>query len=266
MSKFFLVFLFLFSFVECSEKELILTGKLHKKYYEAPSMVKHRAYAWFLELDGKSQCLIRDQFYALPQEDRDLYETIGIDLKLVQCLGNGDLLSRLKNSDCSDVWIKGLVKPPLFCRKIPCFSIDCQQLESLQERSSLVSEEARNTMDLLSSRDYCETELSKEFDGIEELTEKEVCMQGKLILRLFAGPPEYTSIEEGDEPDYSWLLLIDETREELALCLNDDAREFCNKHAGTQISVNGMLFPAHTAHHPTPCLIHVKNISLLNKQ
>jgi hypothetical protein len=103
-------------------------------------------------------------------------------------------------------------------------------------------------------------DLSREFDLVEELVEKQVSMRGKLVLKILPGAPEYSSIEEGDAAIACWLLRLESSKEEIALCLSDDLRDFCNKHIGKQISVEGVLFPAHTTHHPTRVLIDVQRM------
>ncbi len=105
-------------------------------------------------------------------------------------------------------------------------------------------------------------DLLREFERVEELVEKQVCMQGELVLKMLPRDPEYSSIEEGDAAIPCWRLRIEPSKEEIALCLSDDHRDFCEKHIGEQISVEGALFPAHTAHHPTRVLIHVKKMNL----
>ncbi|MCX6990060.1 MAG: DUF4431 domain-containing protein [Chlamydiae bacterium] len=79
---------------------------------------------------------------------------------------------------------------------------------------------------------------------------------------MLPGALESFSMEEGDAATPCWLLRIESSKEEIALCLSDDFRDFCDKHLGKQISVEGSLFPAHTALHPTRVLIDVEKIEL----
>lgn len=121
--------------------------------------------------------------------------------------------------------------------------------------------EKRNIV-LLNKQQAKITDLLREFELAEELVEKQVCMQGELVFKMFPGEPEYSSIEEEDASVPCWLLRIEPSKEEIALCLSDDLRDFCDKHIGRQISVEGALFPAHTTHHPTRVLIDVQKIEL----
>ena len=57
-------------------------------------------------------------------------------------------------------------------------------------------------------------------------------------------------------------LLAQPSKEEIALCLSDDLRDFCNQHVGKRVSIEGALFPAHTAHHPTRVLIDVQKMEM----
>ena len=108
-------------------------------------------------------------------------------------------------------------------------------------------------------------------------------LSGILRLKVFPGPPEYSSIENGDRADFCWVLELDKesfllalatpVQPELALDYKDiltwrNASEvflfpdynvdesFRNKN-GRHISISGYLFHAHTAHHYSPMLLTV---------
>jgi len=112
-----------------------------------------------------------------------------------------------------------------------------------------------------------------------------ISLKGKLILKLFPGPPEYSSIEGGDRADYCWVLQLDSLSLHLALttpvaepastladlknrsnhgevilALDEDLENFCKEHRDQPITVEGQLFHAHTAHHYSPMLVDVKKI------
>jgi len=104
-------------------------------------------------------------------------------------------------------------------------------------------------------------------------TEQLVTLRGKLVLKLFPGPPEYSSVEEGDRADYCWLLELDQSSPftlaqkisavesaygEILLVLDEYTEHFCQKHRNETILSEGYLFPAHTAHHYTSLLMDVK--------
>jgi hypothetical protein len=109
-----------------------------------------------------------------------------------------------------------------------------------------------------------------------------VTLSGTLKLKIFPGPPEYFSIENGDRADVCWVLDLD--KESFILALSTPVQEleldfkdiikrpnaseiflfpdynvdesFRNKN-GQHISISGYLFHAHTAHHRTPMLLTV---------
>lgn len=131
---------------------------------------------------------------------------------------------------------------------------------------SLVGAAEKENIVLLDKQQAEIADLLREFELAEELVEKQVCMQGELVFKTIPGETEYSSIEEGDATVPCWLLRIEPSKEEIALCLNDDLRDFCDKHIGKRISVEGALFPAHTTHHPTRVLIHVQKMELNFKE
>lgn len=116
-------------------------------------------------------------------------------------------------------------------------------------------------------------------------SEPSITLRGKLRLKLFPGPPEYGSIEEGDRADYVWIVELDEPsfllalnapenelsldladiikREDahdLILCLDEKHERTCEEYKDRDVIVRGILFQAHTAHHYTSLLIDLKDI------
>ena len=112
-----------------------------------------------------------------------------------------------------------------------------------------------------------------------------ITLTGKLGLKQFPGPPEYSSIEDGDRADYCWILELDKASfllalntpvkelnldvkdilkwsnpSEVMLVLDKEKESFCRDLEHQQVCVNGHLFHAHTAHHYTPMLLDVKNV------
>ncbi|MGE5196791.1 MAG: DUF4431 domain-containing protein [Anaerolineae bacterium] len=112
-----------------------------------------------------------------------------------------------------------------------------------------------------------------------------VTLKGKLVLKLFPGPPEYSSIEDGDRADYCWILQLDSlslhralitpvaepanssvdimnrsNHGEVLLAIDRDMENFCYEHQDQQVIAEGHLFHAHTAHHYTAILMDVKKI------
>src|SRR5580693_4286415 len=72
---------------------------------------------------------------------------------------------------------------------------------------------------------------------------------GNLTIRS-GGTRAWRCNNPGDADNPCWLLRIEPSKEEIALCLSEDLRDFCDKHIGKQISVEGAIFPEHTTHHP----------------
>lgn len=120
---------------------------------------------------------------------------------------------------------------------------------------------------------------------LEEAPERLVVLKGKLIFKLFPGPPEYSSIEGGDRADYCWILRLESPSLHLALAtsvlelasrlegienrsnydnvflsLDEGMEKFCYEHRDQHVTVEGYLFGAHTVHHYTSILMDVKKI------
>ena len=113
-------------------------------------------------------------------------------------------------------------------------------------------------------------ELSK--GDVNTSLERVVVLSGRLILKRFCGPPEYSSIEDGDRIDDCWVLQLDKgsldilesVADQVLLALDEDMNVFCLDHANDGVVVEGFIFHAHTAHHYTPILIDVKNMRVSN--
>ena len=110
-----------------------------------------------------------------------------------------------------------------------------------------------------------------------------ITLSGILQLKVFPGPPEYSSIENGDRADSCWVLELDKesfilalsapVQSELALDCKDilkwhnasevflfpdfNVDESFRSKKGHHISISGYLFHAHTAHHYSPMLLTV---------
>jgi hypothetical protein len=76
-------FLFLLGTVESAE----LSGRLVKKYYNAPSIVKNPAYGWFIELDTPSKDYIQSLYRQLDAENARIYSDFVLDI--VQLTAHG---------------------------------------------------------------------------------------------------------------------------------------------------------------------------------
>lgn len=86
---------------------------------------------------------------------------------------------------------------------------------------------------------------------------------GKLHRQKFAGPPNYESIQHGDQPETYWVLNLDEplcdfiTQLQIILLPQDykNYKRFLRK----PVILKGKLHQAETGHHHTPFLIELEN-------
>jgi hypothetical protein len=269
-----------------------LSGKLIKKYYPAPSIVKNPAFGWYLELNKLSQKVIQKKFQQLSKEDQHLFKSLDIDLLSVQCVDcTDDFLLQARVLNGTFVSMEGKLGTPYLARKYLCFSIEPNAISSRATGNNVESHSNLDKFDHLSKYFYIDNELSNETENEpflqlpEDTPEKLVVLKGKLILRLFPGPPEYTSIEKGDRADYCWMLLLNaesfriatstpvgepysdlksilnwSNHNEVHLGLEEDMNDFCCGHEDKEVTAQGYLFHAHTAHHYSPILMDVKKL------
>lgn len=106
-------------------------------------------------------------------------------------------------------------------------------------------------------------------------------LYGKVREEVFPGPPNYESINDGDEPQFYWILYVnepirlagrsmeDESLYEkgsscmFQLCLKqkiyDKRLDILNKY----VKVDGEIFLGHTGHHKTKALLNVSAIHVI---
>jgi hypothetical protein len=119
----------------------------------------------------------------------------------------------------------------------------------------------------------------------ENKSEKLVLLKGKLIVKLVPGPPEYSSIKDGDSEEYCWILKLDKSSfkitlktpvyepanslknimkhskpNQISLCLDVKEKKNCQEYINQDIECEGYLFHAHNIHHRTPILMDVRKI------
>ncbi|MBI5344504.1 MAG: DUF4431 domain-containing protein [Deltaproteobacteria bacterium] len=105
-----------------------------------------------------------------------------------------------------------------------------------------------------------------------------VKLAGTIVRKTFPGPPNYDSIEKGDEPETYWILKLtkpvcvkgkhdDELNSETEKGIKNihlvlDSGKYARyKHLVSKIVIaEGMLFHAHTGHHRTKVLMEVDSI------
>lgn len=123
---------------------------------------------------------------------------------------------------------------------------------------------------------------SKDSQPRELLDGQIVTLCGKVKEEVFAGPPNYESINNGDRPQFYWILYVNkpiaivgrclETQEihengstccfQLALEYNfyDSRNDILDK----VVMVEGQVFLGHAGHHKTKALIDVVKIKVVN--
>ncbi len=226
--------LFLFA-IDLPAASTIFTGKLVRKYYQhlIPQAEERGIFGWFLELDSFSKAHLQEKIAALNEEDRSSCANLKFDSSIVQILLTGaedrQLCRHLENNRVEVVG-EWPSSPHIF-RPIPSYQVHLAQMEQI-------------------STDIVE-------------------LSGILTYKIFPGPPNYDSIEDGDYPEMGWILQLDgRSKNKLALIKTDED-------AGAEIAIEvekhyenvlqqctnrnviclGSLCPAENAHHPTPFLL-----------
>lgn len=289
-------FFFLFGSVETAE----LSGRLVKKYFDAPSIVKNPAFGWFIELDIASKNYIQSLYRQLDAENARIYSVFALNIVQLTALGCEEL-EQCHALEGRQISVTGkLENPPHIFRAIRCYQLD--RIDRLCDPSPV---QAPSTLPasnpsafLIVEEGHGKTLVTPESYGIDihnlsdipleyedGCPEKPISLRGKLTLRLYPGPPEYGSVENGDYPEYGWFLQMDQPsfqvasttllpglalspadimshsnwyEVQLGLLSSDD---FCCKHVNQDVAVEGYLFHAHIAHHHAPFLMDVNTIA-----
>lgn len=106
-------------------------------------------------------------------------------------------------------------------------------------------------------------------------------LYGKVRDEVFPGPPNYESINDGDRPQFYWILYINEPINLVGRCMETNelyengqscmfqlclTADFYDKRLdilGKYVKVGGEIFFGHTAHHKTKALLKVDSIHVL---
>lgn len=109
-----------------------------------------------------------------------------------------------------------------------------------------------------------------------------VQLVGRVRRQVFAGPPNYQSVERGDRPEPGWVLDLEQSVSVVAAPGGDEfnqternvrqmqmvlTAEQLRKYAplvNRCVQATGTLFHAHTGHHHTPVLLAVADLRLQN--
>jgi hypothetical protein len=119
-----------------------------------------------------------------------------------------------------------------------------------------------------------------EIAGCRSYQPEVVSLHGKLLLKTFAGPPNYHDIRKGDEAQTVWLVRLDspicvdrdkaepdlnpsqKNVRSVQLVLNREDGERAKALLGKRVVATGSLFGAHTGHDRTPVLLTVTYLDL----
>lgn len=108
-------------------------------------------------------------------------------------------------------------------------------------------------------------------------SDSHLSFDGRLTFEVFPGPPDYQSVDDGDSPEPTYILLLAKN-----ICIDDGGQfadpadqfnsvqlfttnaalwEKLKSFKGTHVTVTGSGFPAHTGHHHAPLVLEVESIS-----
>ncbi|HCE1619870.1 DUF4431 domain-containing protein [Vibrio parahaemolyticus] len=123
---------------------------------------------------------------------------------------------------------------------------------------------------------------SKNSQPKELLDGQVVTLSGKVREELFAGPPNYESINNGDRPQFYWVLYVNEPIAVVGRCIEtqkvtDHGKTCCfqlvlkqnfydnrNDILGKFVKVTGQVFLGYTGHHNTKALIDIAKIEVVS--
>ena len=105
-------------------------------------------------------------------------------------------------------------------------------------------------------------------------------LSGKLVRKVFPGPPSYESVQKGDEAEVVWLVKLDsplcvkadivqpdlnpehKNVRLVQLVLDGALLDRAKSLRGKYVVASGSLFGAHTGHHRTPLLLRATYLDL----
>lgn len=287
----------LFSIIGSIENEVEFSGKLVKKYYKTSSIIHDLSFGWFLELDVSSKNRLNMSISSFDANEKQLCSHF--DTSIIQLmLNSGIASSNYHDLENQLVYIKGqLWYPPHLYRPIPSHQLTVYALEDKSLETSKRSSMEEKSVDfqelfVLEKERIGQphkVDTQKLEDILLELPEGSspslITLCGFLQLKLYPGPPNYESIENGDYPESCWMLQMDSrsfdivshTRVlepalsmadimsttnplEIQLGLESNMRKFCENHINQKVTIQGYLSHAILAHHHAPFLMKVYSI------
>ena len=227
--------LFLFTSALFADPD-VFTGKLVRKHYQLliPRAVEQGVFGWFLELDSFSKVRLQEKIAVLSEEDRRCCVELGFDLSIVQLFLPGIEDRQLcRHFEGKQVKVLGeWPSSPHMFRPIPSYQL---HLIDIKEFSADVVE-----------------------------------LSGLLTCKIFPGPPNYDSVEDGDYPEVGWILKLDDRSkdrltsltpdedavdDEIAVEVERQYESVLQQYTNRNVICLGSLHPAENAHHPTPFLL-----------
>jgi hypothetical protein len=213
--------------------EAVFTGKLVRKYYDhlVPKAVEREVFGWFLELDSFSQSTLQVKIDELSGEDRQCCAKFAFDPSIVQlCLSGADDRQWCRNFEGKQVEVTGEwpTAPHMF-RPIPSYQLHLTQIKQIPA-------------------------------NVGELS-------GMLVCKVFPGPPNYDSVEDGDYPEEGWILKLDSKSkdvlaanhsidmDEIEIEVEGPFEEGLQRYIGHKVVCRGILRDAENAHHHTQLLL-----------
>jgi hypothetical protein len=259
----------------------VLHGKLMKKCFQAPRIVQHRPFGWFVQLDAASQKKTAELFDNLSEEEKALFGDI--DLQCVRLIADKFAIREWAHAHFeTQVILEGEISEPDLFGEFRAFNFIPETVtpaitEKEKALACLALEE--NTWEA-SSLNWTEDDLSDESLILpDDQPEKLVSMTGKLVLNVLNSDPDRGAIECGGHPIYSWILKLDpksfETAcstpvrtafqtpgtirsfkncDEMELTGDYDTEWLCDC-VNQTVTVQGYLWHAHTGRHHTPVMI-----------
>jgi hypothetical protein len=216
----------------------IFTGKLVRKYYQhiIPQAIEQGVFGWFLELDSFSKVLLQKKMGELKDEDRRCCLKFEFDSSFIQlCLAGSEdrMLCRHLEGKRVEVLGEWPSSPHMF-RPIPSYQLHLKEIKQIP---------------------------------LEQME-----LHGVLFSKIFPGPPNYDSVEDGDYPEVGWILKLDDrSRGSLSVLLEDfdessvdgeiaieiekGYENVLQQCTGQNVMCLGNAQSAENAHHPTPFLL-----------
>ena len=279
------LFIISYTFVSADEQSgcyhAKLHGKLVKKYFSAPKIVKKPPFGWFIELDKPSQKIIMDLFNHFSMSEKEIY--YDCDLQNIRLLTNQFAIRQwARNHFENQVTLEGkILSPDLMGRELRAFNFAPEFVspEIYEEEKTLACRYLNENPWEPSSLEWSEQD-DQSLVLSEDEPERQVSMTGKLHLEIVNNDSELGEIENGGYPVYCWMIKLDPESFEIAyrtpvracfqtpasirsakngdeLWLTGDLEpEWLCEHVNQIVTVQGYLWHAHNAHHHTPVMLN----------